>query len=74
MGSGVAPFPDPEDSWGEVAFQWDMFVQKEQGADLIRADLQKVDTSNEPGWTPGYQGALYNQPKWSHYFFFGGRP
>jgi hypothetical protein len=72
MGSGVAPYPTPEDSWREVAFQYEIYVQKAQGADMVQASLQQLDTSNEPGYSPNYQGALYDDPKWDSFVFFGG--
>jgi hypothetical protein len=72
MGSGVAPYQDPEDSWLEVAFQNEMYVQTQPGADMDQASLQLVSTSTEPCFSPNYQGALYDSDKWKSYFFFGG--
>jgi hypothetical protein len=68
MGSGVPPRQNPQDSYGEVAFQYEMYVQKQEGQDMVEASLKLVNTGDEPF----YGGSLSDDDTWRSYFFFGG--
>jgi hypothetical protein len=67
MGSGLPPFEDPADGFGEVAFQKLISVQTSVGGSMNPADLDP----DEPD-QPNYRAALGSSEKWKSFLFFGG--
>jgi hypothetical protein len=67
MGSGALPRQNPADSYGAVAFQYEMYVQTQVDQEMVEASLQLYHADR-----PYYDVGLSNDPTWSSYFFFGG--
>jgi hypothetical protein len=68
MGSGIRPFPDWHDSYGQVAFQNEVSVLTD-----VQGSWEQADLSTPPQDNPGtYVPAQGTSGKWGSYFFFGG--
>lgn len=69
MGSGLPPFPNPADSFGEVAFQKQIAVKVAAGGPMVPATLSL------PPYNPldaNYKAAVGASADWGSFVFFGG--
>ena len=70
MGSGIPPYPDPTDGYGEVAYQREIQVGTSLGGDYAAADLTIVTPAGDS--SQYYKAALGGNDNWGSFLFFGG--
>jgi hypothetical protein len=71
MGSGIPPFSNPADSFGEVAFQKQIAVSLTLGSAMVPAQLQVLTDSQDAGYS-ATQTTASDSASWGSYMFFGG--
>ncbi len=71
MGSGLPPFPNPADSFGEVAFQKQIAVLSTVGAPMQPAKLQVLSDPRDASYS-ATQVTNSGSVEWGSYMFFGG--
>jgi hypothetical protein len=71
MGSGIPPFPNPVDSFREVAFQKQMAVSLTFGSAMVPAKLQVLTDSRDASYS-ATQITDSGSADWGSYMFFGG--
>jgi hypothetical protein len=71
MGSGIAPFPNPVDSFREVAFQNRIYSSGTLGAAMPPSKLQVLTDPRDAGYS-AMQVTNSGSPDWGSYMFFGG--
>jgi hypothetical protein len=68
MGSGLPPFANPADSFGEVAFQKQIQVKMDPGGSMVPASLQVQSDPRDAN----YAAAASSSSGWGSFMFFGG--
>lgn len=68
MGSGLPPFDNLKDSFGEVAFQKQIAVKPDASGSMVPANLQV----NFDPRDANYKAAAGNTSAWGSFMFFGG--
>lgn len=71
MGSGIAPLPNPADSFGRVAFQKQLYASSSIGSAMPPAKLQVLTDAKDAGYSATAVTAS-GSPEWDSYMFFGG--
>jgi hypothetical protein len=71
MGSGIPPFPNSVDSYGEVAFQKQISLSSTFGSAMVPAKLQVLTDPRDEGYS-AIQITDSGSADWGSYMFFGG--